>query len=109
MTKIFAALSLALSFWCGSALKADYGSARLPAHRGESDLAPENTMASFSLAWKNGEKIVETDIQLTKDGQVVICHDADTFRTSGQKTKLVIKDSTLAEIQKVDVGAWKGS
>src|SRR5258705_13232193 len=65
-------------------------------------------MAAFGLAWKNGETIVETDIQLTKDGQVVICHDADTFRTSGNKTKLAIKDSTLEEIRKVDVGAWKG-
>lgn len=85
-----------------------YGKALLPAHRGESHLAPENTMAAYSLAWENGEKIIETDIHLTKDGQVVICHDFDTFRTSGKKTKLVIKNSTLEEIQRVDVGAWKG-
>src|SRR6185436_9516801 len=93
---------------CSAALGAEYGKALLPAHRGESYIAPENTMAAFELAWKNGETIVETDIHLTKDGQVVICHDADTFRTSGNKTKLVIKDSTLEEIRKVDVGAFKG-
>src|SRR2546430_12037572 len=86
----------------------EYGKAMLAGHRGESDLAPENTMASFALAWKNGVKIVETDIHLTKDGQVVICHDADTFRTSGNKMKVVIKDSALKEVQSVDVGAWKG-
>src|SRR6266568_4536632 len=45
-------------------LGAEYGKAVLAGHRGESDLAPENTMASFSLAWKNGVKIVETDIHL---------------------------------------------
>jgi len=65
-------------------------------------------MASFELAWKSGDSIVETDIHLTKDGQVVICHDADTFRTSGNQTKVVIKDSTLEDVQAVDVGAWKG-
>ena len=86
----------------------EYSKAKLAAHRGESYLAPENTMSSFELAWKSGDTIVETDIHLTKDGQVVICHDADTFRTSGNQTKLVIKDSTLEEIKKVDVGAWKG-
>ena len=96
-----------LSLSLGAAALADQ-SPRLPAHRGESYLAPENTMASYALAWKNGERTVETDIQLTKDNQIVICHDPDTFRTSGNKTKLVIKDSTLADIQKVDVGAWKG-
>lgn len=91
-----------------AAFAGEYGKALLPAHRGESYLAPENTMASFELAWKNGEKIVETDIHLTKDGQVVICHDADTFRTSGNKAKVVIKDSTLEEIRRVDMGAFKG-
>src|SRR5712671_1680892 len=91
-----------------SLVGAEYGKAVLAGHRGESDLAPENTMASFELAWKKGVSIVETDIHLTKDGQVVICHDADTFRTSGNKTKVVIKDSTLEDVQQVDVGAWKG-
>lgn len=108
MIKLAVALSLGVLLGCNSPVKAEYATARLPAHRGESHLAPENTMAAYALTWKNGEKIIETDIQLTKDGHVVICHDLDTYRTSGQKTKLVIKDSTLEEIQKVDVGAWKG-
>ena len=108
MIKIVVALWLGMLLGCNLQANSEYAKAQLAGHRGESELAPENTMAAFALAWKNGEKIVETDIQLTKDGQVVICHDADTFRTSGNKTKLVIKDSTLEEIQKVDVGAWKG-
>lgn len=86
----------------------EYGKTLLAGHRGESFIAPENTMASYGLAWKNGDKAIETDIQLTKDGQVVICHDPDTYRTSGNKQKVVIKDATLAEVQKVDVGAFKG-
>src|ERR1051325_5880469 len=87
-----------------SAVAGEYAKTPLAAHRGESYIAPENTMASFELAWKSGDTIVETDIHLTKDGQVVICHDADTFRTSGNQTKVVIKDSALEEIRKVDVG-----
>ena len=94
---------------CTAQAGAEYSKTLLPAHRGESYIAPENTMAAFELAWKNGEKIVETDIHLTKDRQVVICHDADTFRTSGNKTKVVIKDSTLEEVRAVDVGAFKGA
>src|SRR5438874_844270 len=108
MNKTIAAMLLAVLLASNLPAKTEYSKAALAGHRGESDLAPENTMASFALAWKNGVKIVETDIHLTKDGQVVICHDADTFRTSGNKMKVVIKDSTLKEVQSVDVGAWKG-
>jgi glycerophosphoryl diester phosphodiesterase len=108
MLKFLAALSLSLILGCNSTAKPRYADAKFPAHRGESHDAPENTMAAYELAWKNGEKIIETDIHLTKDGHVVICHDVDTLRTSTEKKKLVIKDSTLAEIQKLDVGAWKG-
>src|SRR5688572_22227777 len=103
MLKLIAALSLGLLLGCNSTAQHRYADAKLPAHRGESHDAPENTMAAYELAWKNGEKIIETDIHLTKDGHVVICHDVDTFRTSTEKRKLVIKDSTLAEIQKLDV------
>jgi glycerophosphoryl diester phosphodiesterase len=78
------------------------------AHRGECFIAPENTMASYDLAWKKGDDAIELDIHLTKDGQVVVCHDSDTFRTSGNKEKVVLKNATLAEIQKVDVGSFKG-
>jgi len=75
------------------------------AHRGESYIAPENTLASFNLAWQLGTDACETDIHLTKDGQLIICHDADTKRTAG--TQLVIKDHTLEELRKLDVGSWK--
>lgn len=108
MLKSIAVLSFCMLVGCQAMAANEYGKTPLPAHRGESFIAPENTMAAYSLAWKNGEPRIETDIQLTKDGQVVIMHDLDTYRVSGNKTKLVIKDATLADIQKVDVGAWKG-
>jgi glycerophosphoryl diester phosphodiesterase len=75
-------------------------------HRGASHDAPENTLASFRLAWQQGADGIEGDFYLTKDGQIVCIHDADTTRTGGRK--LVVKDSTLAELRALDYGSWKG-
>ncbi|NQU81059.1 MAG: hypothetical protein HQ543_06030 [Bacteroidetes bacterium] len=55
------------------------------AHRGESFDAPENTLDSINLAWERMTKSVEIDIQLTKDNEIVVIHDWDTFRISGKK------------------------
>lgn len=77
----------------------------LTAHRGESHDAPENTLAAFDLAWKRKLPSVELDVHLTRDGQLVICHDADTQRTAG--VKKIIKDCTYEELRDLDVGSWK--
>src|SRR5688572_19132601 len=77
------------------------------AHRGESHEAPENTMAAYKLAWERGVH-AETDVHLTKDGKLIICHDADTARLAAGKTKLIIKDHTADELRKLDVGSFKG-
>jgi glycerophosphoryl diester phosphodiesterase len=76
------------------------------AHRGESHLFPENTMSAIDQAWRNRADAVEIDIHLTSDGKLILSHDFDTARTCGQK--LIIKDHTLAELQKLDAGIWKG-
>jgi glycerophosphoryl diester phosphodiesterase len=78
----------------------------LIAHRGESYLAPENTLAAIELAWSNGIREVEFDVRLTRDGRLVVCHDADTLRTGGQK--LVIAQHDADQLCHVDVGRWKG-
>jgi glycerophosphoryl diester phosphodiesterase len=81
------------------------------AHRGESYDAPENTMASFNLAWERGDSTVETDVHLTKDGKLIISHDPNTFRTTGGPRhggqKLVIAEHTADELRQLDVGKWK--
>jgi glycerophosphoryl diester phosphodiesterase len=77
------------------------------AHRGASHDAPENTLASFKLAWEQKADGIEGDFYLTKDGKIVCIHDKTTKRTSGQKVELDVAASTLAELRKVDVGAWK--
>lgn len=78
----------------------------LIAHRGESHDAPENTLAAFRLAWERGIRTVELDLRLTRDGHLVICHDADTKRTTG--TPGLIAEQTLAELRGLDAGRWKG-
>lgn len=74
-------------------------------HRGASHAAPENTLAAFDLAWQENADGIEGDFRLTADGQVVCIHDADTQRTTGQK--LVVAESTLADLQVLDAGSWK--
>ena len=76
------------------------------AHRGASFDAPENTLAAFRLAWEQGADGIEGDFYLTADGEIVCLHDSDTGRTGGRK--LSVGQSTLAELRKVDVGAWRG-
>jgi glycerophosphoryl diester phosphodiesterase len=75
-------------------------------HRGASHDAPENTLASIRLAWKQNADASETDVHLTKDGQIVVIHDFNTRRLGGRNRKVV--DQTLAELKQLDIGRWKG-
>lgn len=74
-------------------------------HRGASYDAPENTLASVNLAWKRNADAVEIDIYLSKDGQIVAYHDKTTKRIGGRDQ--AVKAQTFAELQTLDVGAWK--
>jgi glycerophosphoryl diester phosphodiesterase len=71
------------------------------AHRGNSGEIPENTLSAVESALALGADWIETDIYLTKDRQVVICHDKNTARV-GDKN-LTIEKSTYAELRTVDV------
>lgn len=55
------------------------------AHRGASAYAPENTLAAFDLAQRLGADGIELDVQLTKDGEVVVIHDETIDRTGTGK------------------------
>jgi len=76
------------------------------AHRGASHEAPENTLASFRLAWETGADGIEGDFRFTRDRQIVCLHDATTGRTAG--IDITVADSTLDRLRELDVGAWKG-
>lgn len=74
------------------------------AHRGASHDAPENTLSSYKLGFKQGADADETDLHLTKDGKIVISHDPEVFRTAGVKKKIV--EMTFEEVRQLDVGKW---
>jgi len=73
---------------------------RILAHRGASAYAPENTMAAFELARQMGAGGIELDVQLTKDGKIVVIHDLTIDRTSNGKG--VVSEMTLEELRQYD-------
>jgi glycerophosphoryl diester phosphodiesterase len=75
------------------------------AHRGASHDAPENSMSAFKLAIEQGADGFEADFYLTSDGKIACFHDKNTERISGKK--LPVAKTSLAELQKLDVGSWK--
>lgn len=77
---------------------------RIIAHRGFSSRAPENTMAAFREALAYGVDGLEFDVHLSKDGQLVICHDASIDRTTDGRG--LIADKTWKELQEFDAGSW---
>lgn len=65
------------------------------AHRGYSDLFPENTMSSFTRAVESSFEGIETDVQMTSDGYLVLLHDDKINRTSNGKG--ILRHMTLEE------------
>ena len=82
--------------------------AKIFAHRGFSAYYPENTMLAFTkVAEETVTDGIELDIQLTKDGEIVIMHDETLDRTTNASGFL--KDYTLAELKQLSVGVnFKG-
>lgn len=76
------------------------------AHRGSSENYPENTMPAFLAALAAGVDQIETDVRVTKDGELVLIHDATVDRTTNGTGRVC--DKTLAELLALDAGAYKG-
>jgi glycerophosphoryl diester phosphodiesterase len=72
------------------------------AHRGDSAHRPENTLASFASALELGAEIVELDVQLTRDGQLVVIHDPTLDRTTSGRG--LVLDHTVTEVRAVSAG-----
>jgi glycerophosphoryl diester phosphodiesterase len=72
------------------------------AHRGGAALRPENTLLAFRHALTVGAVALEGDLHATKDGVVVVCHDATVDRTTDGYG--YIKDQTLEELNRLDAG-----
>ncbi|MEU8590297.1 glycerophosphodiester phosphodiesterase family protein [Streptomyces sp. NPDC048664] len=83
-------------------------------HRGASGYAPENTLAAIDKAAAMGVGWVENDVQRTRDGQLVVIHDATLDRTTDvkrlfpQRSPWRVKDFTAREIARLDAGSWFG-
>jgi glycerophosphoryl diester phosphodiesterase len=75
-------------------------------HRGASGYAPEHTFASYDLALELGADFIEQDLQLTRDGVLVVLHDDTLDRTTGGRCSGRVSDHTLAQIRECDVGSW---
>ena len=114
--KLAAVLAVFATCWAGPIsagevveLGADPGRPLVIAHRGASGIAPENTMASFEQAVKLGADLIELDVHGSKDGRVVVIHDASTHRTCRGKLQGAVADLTLEQLKALDAGAWKGA
>jgi len=77
---------------------------RVIGHRGAAAVAPENTLASLRRAKELGAAWVEFDVKLTRDGAAVLIHDERLERTTDGRGE--VARITLAELQKLDAGAW---
>jgi len=71
-------------------------------HRGVMGVEPENTLRSFVRAEREGLDVIELDLHLSKDGALVVMHDADVSRTTDGTG--AIGDFTLAELRELDAG-----
>lgn len=73
-------------------------------HRGLAGFAPENTISSIKAAHHYGLNTVEFDVQLSKDGQLIIFHDHELSRTSNGKG--FIYEQEYSTLQHLDAGSW---
>lgn len=74
------------------------------AHRGSSGSNPENTLSAIRAAVDEGADWVEIDVQETADDLVVVMHDSDFMKLSGEDLK--IWDAEMSDLQTIDIGSW---
>ena len=81
------------------------------AHRGDSKVAPENTLPAFASAVAAGSDLVELDYLHSSDGVLVVFHDQDLDRTTNARAlwggrRIPLASKTLAQLRVLDAGAW---
>lgn len=74
------------------------------AHRGNSRVAPQNTLVALETAWRAGADSIEIDIQLSADGVAVVIHDDTVDATTDGSG--AVSDLDLAELRRLDAGSW---
>lgn len=112
LTRTGLALSLVagvvVASWVGlqslASLPLDDDDVVVMAHRGASAEAPENTLAAFALAIEKGADWIELDVQESADGEVLVMHDSDFMKQSGNPLK--VWDAKMEDLASVDIGSW---
>lgn len=74
------------------------------AHRGASDIAPENTFAAFDKAIQMNADYIELDVQLNRNGELVVIHDTTLERTTNAAGP--VKNLTNKAQKRIDAGSW---
>lgn len=74
------------------------------AHRGASGYAPENTFSAFDKALALNSDFIELDVQLSKDGKLVVIHDQTVDRTTNGSGR--VHDLTFDQLKDLDAGSW---
>lgn len=75
------------------------------AHRGASEVAPENTMSAFCIGLAMGANGIETDVRHTRDGKLVLFHDSTMQRTVGVDKR--VEDLTYQELLEYECGSYR--
>jgi glycerophosphoryl diester phosphodiesterase len=75
---------------------------RVFGHRGAAGLAPENTLPSFALGLALGADVLEFDVHASRDGTIVVIHDATLDRTTNGAGP--VRECTLHRLQQLDAG-----
>ncbi|MEE8116105.1 MAG: glycerophosphodiester phosphodiesterase [Gemmatimonadales bacterium] len=104
VTAAVVALALVASMGCANEPSFD-----VIAHRGASGYAPEHTIAAYDLALEMGADFIEQDLQMTRDGVLVVLHDDTLDRTArgpAEDCTGVVREKSYAQLQRCDVSSW---
>ncbi len=101
----FSAAALAVGLVMGSETASEKPRLLIQAHRGYSEVYPENTLVAMQAAFDAGADRIEGDLALTSDGHVVYMHDRTVDRTTDGSGR--VASMTLEEIKQLDAGSWK--
>ncbi|MDF2039408.1 glycerophosphodiester phosphodiesterase family protein [Cytobacillus oceanisediminis] len=100
----FTALATVISFFGIKKMTSTTHKMKRIGHRGAAGYCPENTFPSYDRAIEMGADYLEIDVQLSKDGKIVVIHDSLVDRTTDHKGK--VSDFTFDELRKMDAGSW---
>ena len=78
-------------------------------HRGNPSQAPENSLSGFIKAYENGADVFEVDVEITRDGEIIIMHDSTLNRTTNYTGSLNVNQMTLNDIKKYYVKTKSGT